>query len=103
MSAAWQKLSELPLDIDSYELTAHDREFGAFTRGSTVVHLKGGGEEGVGEDVIYTILDHIAHRDPGPVHDFTGVPPFGEFCTLVGSLALFPGAPPGFEPWRHPR
>src|SRR5919107_1171799 len=103
MSAAWQKLSELPLEIDSYELTAHDREFGAFTRGSTVVHLKGGGEEGIGEDVIYTVLDHVAHRDTGPVHDFTGVSTLGEFCELAGSLDLFPGSPPEFEASRHYR
>jgi hypothetical protein len=97
MSALWERLAELPLEISAYELTAHDRDFGQFTRGSTVVHMKGGGDEGIGEDVIYTVLDHIAHRDTGPVHDFTDVGTFGEFCAKVGSLDLFPGSPPEFE------
>jgi hypothetical protein len=103
MSAIWKKLSELPLEIDSYELTGHDREFGSFTRGSTVVHLKGAGQEGIGEDVIYTVLDHIAHRDAGPVHDLTGVSTLGDFCTLVGGLDLFQGSPPEYEASRYYR
>jgi hypothetical protein len=103
VSAVWQRLSELPLEIDSYELTAHDREFGEFTRGSTVVHVTGGGEEGIGEDVIYTVLDHIAHRDAGPIHDFTGVMTLGEYCGLIGSLDLFPGGPPEMEASRDYR
>ncbi|HEX2129463.1 MAG TPA: hypothetical protein VHF58_09640, partial [Solirubrobacterales bacterium] len=103
MSAIWQRLAELPLEISSYELTGHDREFGEFTRGSTVVHLRGGGEEGIGEDVIYTVLDHVAHRDAGPVHDFTGVSTLGEFSALVGSLDLFPGSPPEYEASRYYR
>jgi hypothetical protein len=97
VSAIWERLAELPLEISSYELTGHDRDFGEFTRGSTVVHMKGGDEEGIGEDVIYTVLDHIAHRDAGPVHDFTGATTLGEFCELAGSLDLFGDSPPEFE------
>ena len=103
MSAVWKRLAELPLEIESYELTGHDRDFGEFTRGSTVVHLHGGGQEGIGEDVIYTVLDHIAHRDAGPVHDLTGVSTLGEFCALVGSLDLFGGSPPEYEASRDYR
>ena len=69
MSAAYDRLAALPIRIESYELSAHDREFGEFTRPSTVIHLRGDGEEGIGEDVVYTALDHIAHRDAGPVLD----------------------------------
>ena len=43
-----------------------------FTRLSTVVHLHGGGAEGVGEDVVYDGLDHIAFQDAGPVLDIAG-------------------------------
>jgi hypothetical protein len=95
-------IAALPLKIESYELTEHDREFGEFTRGSTVIHLRGEGQEGIGEDVIYEVLDHIAHRDAGPVHDFTGAKTLGEFCELVGELDLFP-TPPEREPSRHYR
>jgi hypothetical protein len=69
VSAAYDRLAALPIRIESYELTDHDRELGSFTRPSTVVHLRGEGEEGIGEDVVYTALDHVAHRDAGPVPD----------------------------------
>jgi hypothetical protein len=100
---AWDHLAELPIKIESYELTAHDREFGEFTRGSTVVHLRGEGQEGIGEDVIYDVLDHIAHRDAGPVLDLTGPTTLGEVCELLGELDLFGGTPPEREPSRHYR
>ena len=77
MSTVYDRLSELPISIESYELTGHDREFGDFTRPSTVVHLHGDGQEGIGEDVVYDVLDHIAHRDAGPVLDLTGVDSLG--------------------------
>ena len=95
--------SELPIRIESYELTAHDREFGDFTRPSTVVHLRGEGAEGIGEDVVYTVLDHIAHRDAGAVLDLTGPETLGELCELVGELDLFPGAAPEYDASRHYR
>jgi len=99
----WERVADLPLRIDGYELTGHDREYGDFTRPSTLVHLHGGGEEGLGEDVVYDVLDHIAHRDGGAVHDLTGVGTLGELCALVGELDLFGGAPPGMEASRHYR
>ncbi len=94
MSDAWRHLAELPIEIESYELTGHDREFGDFTRPSTVVHIHGGGQEGIGEDVVYDVLDHIAHRDAGPVLDLTAPTTLGEACALLGELDLFPGAAP---------
>jgi hypothetical protein len=101
--SVYDRLADLPLHISEYELTGHDREYGEFTRPSTLVHLRGEGQEGLGEDVVYTVLDHIAHRDAGPVHDFGGVSTLGEFCELVGELDLFPGAAPEYEASRHYR
>jgi hypothetical protein len=103
MSAAFDRLAELPIEIESYELTGHDREFGEFTRPSTVVHLHGDGQEGIGEDVGYDGLDHIAHRDAGPVLDLKGPTTFEEACELLGELDLFAGSPPEREPSRHYR
>jgi L-alanine-DL-glutamate epimerase-like enolase superfamily enzyme len=103
VSAAFDRLSELPINIESYELTGHDREYGEFTRPSTVIHLRGEGQEGMGEDVIYDVLDHIAHRDAGPVLDLTGPSTLGEACELICELDLFGGAPPEREPSRHYR
>jgi L-alanine-DL-glutamate epimerase-like enolase superfamily enzyme len=103
MSAAYDRLAELPLKIERYELTEHDRDYGDFTRPSTVVHLHGGGGEGIGEDVVYDVLDHIAHRDAGPVLDLTGPETLGDACELLGELDLFPGAAPEREASRHYR
>jgi L-alanine-DL-glutamate epimerase-like enolase superfamily enzyme len=103
VSAAFDRLSELPIRVESYELTGHDREYGEFTRASTVVHLRGEGQEGMGEDVIYDVLDHIAHRDAGAVLDLSGPSTLGEFCELTGELDLFGGAPPEREDSRHYR
>ena len=101
--SAFARLAELPVDVESYELEDRDRQYGEFTRPSTIVHLRGGGTEGVGEDVVYDELDHIAQRDAGPVLDLTGPSTLGELCALLGELDLFPGAPPVREPSRHYR
>lgn len=101
--STFDTVAELPIAIDGYELTDHDRTFGEFTRPSTVIRLRGGGQEGVGEDVVYDELDHIAQRDAGPVHDFSSAQTLGEFCELTGSLDLFRDSPPVREPSRHYR
>ena len=101
--SAWERIKELPLRVESYELSDHDREFGDFTRPSTIVHLHGEGKEGIGEDVIYTVLDHIAHRDAGPVLELGAPKTLGEFCSLVGELDLFPGAAPEYPASLHYR
>ena len=103
MSEWWDRIEALPLRVESYELSGHDREYGSFTRPSTLIHLRGLGADGVGEDVVYDVLDHIAHRDAGPVHDFSAVATLGGFCELVGELDLFGVAEPGMPASRHYR
>jgi L-alanine-DL-glutamate epimerase-like enolase superfamily enzyme len=100
----FDRLAELSIWVESYELEEHDREFSPeFVRGSTVVRLRGEGQEGVGEDVNYDVLDHIAFRDAGAVLDLSGATTLGELCALVGELDLFGGAPPVREASRHYR
>ena len=100
----YETLAQLPLSIDGYELEARDREYSPqFTRPSTLIRVSGKGEEGIGEDVVYDVLDHIAHRDAGPVHDFAGVATFGAFCERIAELDLFPDSPPAMEASRHYR
>ncbi|MGH2988662.1 MAG: hypothetical protein ACRDMA_02205 [Solirubrobacterales bacterium] len=101
--SAYDRLRDLPISIDSYELEDQDREYGEFTRPSTIIHLRGGGHEGLGEDVVYDVLDHVAHRDAGPVLDLTGPSTLGELCELLGRLDLFAAAAPEREPSRHYR
>lgn len=91
----YERIAALPIEIDSYELESCDRTFASgFERPSTLIRIRGGGETGIGEDVVYDTLDHIAHRDAGPVHDLTRPSTLGELCELIGELDLFGGAPP---------
>jgi len=66
-----------------------------FVRRTTVVHLHGGGEEGVGEDVIYDADDQLRFQGAGAVLDLAGE------HTLDALSARFEGLPDlrrwGFE------
>ena len=57
--------ADLPrCEIDSYELERLEYVVSPeFTRVTTLVHLRGGGEEGIGEDVTYTSTDHPPPAD----------------------------------------
>jgi L-alanine-DL-glutamate epimerase-like enolase superfamily enzyme len=101
---AFDRLAGLPIQVEEYELEDNDREYSPeFTRPSTIIHMRGGGEEGVGEDVVYDVLDHVAMRDAGPVLDFTGPATLGDLCELLGHLDLFGVAEPVRETSRHYR
>jgi hypothetical protein len=57
--ALYDSVQDLPVEIESYELERLEYVVSPeFTRVTTVVHLHGAGEEGVGEDVTYTAEDH---------------------------------------------
>jgi L-alanine-DL-glutamate epimerase-like enolase superfamily enzyme len=94
--STFEKLADLPIEVDGYTLEGLRAEVSSgFERLSTVVHLTGGGLEGVGEDVVYDALDHIAFQDAGPVHAkaLSGRRTLAEFCELVDALDLFPAEP----------
>jgi hypothetical protein len=102
--SSFQRVAELPVKVESYELEGRDREFSPqFTRPSTLIRLRGEGQEGIGEDVTYDVLDHIAHRDAGPVHDLSAPQNLAELCELLGALDLFQAAPAVREASRHYR
>ena len=104
MPETYDRLAALPISVEGYEFEDRDREYSPeFTRASTIIHMRGGDEEGLGEDVIYDVLDHIAMRDAGPVHDLTGPGTLGELCELLGELDLFGDAPPVRDASRHYR
>ena len=89
-------LAELPIEVDDYTLEGLRSDVsGGFERQTTVVHLTGGGLEGVGEDVVYDPEEHVAFQQAGPVHAGTlsGRFALGDFCDLVDSLDLFPVEP----------
>src|SRR3954467_7362865 len=86
----WKRLGPLELEVDSYELGRLEQPVTrGFTRVTTVIHLHGGGEEGVGEDVTYEATLHDGLSAPAP----EGRRALGELCDLIGSTGLFPVAP----------
>jgi hypothetical protein len=94
MEPTFDLLADLPLDVEGYSLEGLKASVSSgFERLSTVVHLDGGGLEGVGEDVVYDGEDQIALQEAGPVLDLAGSYTLGEFCQLIESLDLFPVAP----------
>ena len=87
-------LANLPVEIDGYTLVGLSAEVSSgFERLSTVVHLHGGGHEGIGEDVVYDGVDQTALQEAGAVQPLAGRYPLGEFCALIDSLDLFPVEP----------
>jgi hypothetical protein len=92
--ATYPLLAELPLEVEAYELEPLEKDVSSeFTRLSTVIRLRGGGEEGVGEDVTYDALDHVGLQDAGPVQPLAGKHTLASFSELLGGLDLFPTEP----------
>jgi L-alanine-DL-glutamate epimerase-like enolase superfamily enzyme len=88
--STFDKLADLPLAVDGYGLEGLRAQVSSgFERLSTVVHLTGGGVEGVGEDVVYDAEDHVALQEAGPVLDLSGRYALGEFCERIDGLDLF--------------
>src|SRR5262245_65607918 len=92
---SYEKVKDLPLKVDSYALQG--LEFhppgGDFDRLTTIIHLQGDGREGLGEDVVYDALDHVAFQDAGPVLDLAGEQTIGSFSERLAGLDLFPSPP----------
>ena len=99
----WDQLAALAVEIDGYSFEAFEQALGPeFTRYTTVIHMQGGGEEGLGEDVVYDGLDHVAMRDAGPTLPLAGSHTLGTLAELLDTLDLFPD-PPVREPSRNYR
>ena len=92
--STYDLIADLPLEVGDYALEALERDVSSeFTRLSTVVHLRGSGEDGVGEDVTYDGLDHVAFQDAGPTLPLAGSWTMRTFGDHLETLDLF-SAPP---------
>src|ERR1700730_9298579 len=64
--STWERLAELPVEIAEYALEPLQADVSSsFQRKSTVIRLRGAGEEGIGEDVTYEAGDHEILQSAG--------------------------------------
>jgi hypothetical protein len=88
--ALYDSVADLVLEVDSYALERLEQDVSSgFTRVTTVVHLRGGREEGVGEDVTYTATDH----PPPDELPLAGSHALDSFSELLDRLELFEAEP----------
>ncbi|HYM44717.1 MAG TPA: hypothetical protein VES65_00960 [Solirubrobacteraceae bacterium] len=93
----WELLAGLPVEIDGYELQGLGETVSSeFERKSTIVKLRGGGEEGHGEDVTYDAVDHEILQAAGPTLALAGSYTLASFTERLAELELF-GQPPQRE------
>jgi L-alanine-DL-glutamate epimerase-like enolase superfamily enzyme len=90
----WERLAGLPLQIDTYELEPLQALVSSeFERKSTVIHMRGAGHEGVGEDVTYDAVDHEILQAAGPRLALHGKWTIGSLSEHLATLDLFPKEP----------
>jgi L-alanine-DL-glutamate epimerase-like enolase superfamily enzyme len=92
--STWETLRDLPVRIEAYDLDPLEASVSSdFVRKSTVVRLRGGGLEGVGEDVTYDAVDQEILQQEGPVLPITGQFTIGSLSERLAELDLFPAEP----------
>jgi hypothetical protein len=86
----WSRLAELPLLVEDYSLERLERPpaFG-HDRGTDLVRLAGGGEEGLGED----ITTYIPEGTAAPRLELAGEWTLGSFCDHLASVEQWTEAP----------
>jgi hypothetical protein len=92
--ASYDAIAGLSIEIDSIEFEGLEFHLGEFERLTTIVKLRGGGHEGIGEDVTYDAIDHVAQQGHGPPAGLNGSYGFDELSKLLGETDLFPAAAP---------
>jgi len=93
----YDAVKDLPLVVDGYDLEGLEYVVSPeFTRKTTVITLRGGGEEGIGEDVVYDGALQDAQQARGPVLPLQGEWTIDTFSQHLETLTLFEE-----EPERH--
>jgi hypothetical protein len=92
--ASYDRVADLALEIESAEFEGLELQLGPeFARLTTVIQLGGGGHEGLGEDVTYDGLDHLALRDAWPPAGLTGSFTVDSFSKQLEEVELWPSPP----------
>ena len=92
--ASFDAIADLPLEIESCEFEGLEIVLGEFERLTTIVKLRGGGQEGIGEDVVYDAVDHVAQQDHGPPAGLVYSGTFAGFSERLDEVDLFPAGAP---------
>jgi len=96
--STWDLLAGLEVEVEGYGLELLSaRVSSEFERASTVIRLRGRGQEGLGEDVTYDAEDHTAlladfHAN-GPTLPLAGRFTVASFAERLRELELFPEPP----------
>jgi hypothetical protein len=102
--ATWDRVAGLELRIDEYALEPLRMDVSSgFERLSTVIHLRGGGAEGVGEDVTYDGEEQEAAWTAGPALPLAGAYTIASFAEHIAGLDLFGGREPKSPVYRSYR
>ena len=90
----YDRVLDLPLEIESYELEGLELQAREdFLRKTTVVHLRGAGEEGIGEDVTYHGEEHDRLQAREADLPFAGTWTLHAFSAHLGEQELFEKEP----------
>ena len=93
-AGTFAKIADLPVEINSIEYTPLVRDTSSgFTKITTVIRLRGGDQEGLGEDVTWDQIDQIELvRHPAPER-IIGRWTLAELSAVLDEIDLFPVAP----------
>ena len=92
--ASYDAIKDLPLEVEECSFEGLEFAIGEFERLTTVVKLRGGGEEGIGEDVVYDAVDHVGQQSHGPPDGLAHSGTFDEFSKRLDGIDLFPAGAP---------
>ena len=90
----YDSVRDLTLAVDAYELEGLELQARPdFLRKTTVVRLRGAGEEGIGEDVTYDAAEHDRLQERGPDLALAGDWTIDSFSGHLATLPLFDPPP----------
>jgi hypothetical protein len=102
--SSYERVASLPVVVEGYALDQLTRTVSSgFERVTTVVQLRGRGEEGLGEDVTYDADDQRAQVAHGPALALAGEWTLESFSAHLAELDLFPARGPSRPVFRNYR
>jgi L-alanine-DL-glutamate epimerase-like enolase superfamily enzyme len=92
--STWEQLAALPVTIEGYALEGLEQAVSSdFLRKTTIIRMRGAGEEGLGEDVTYDAVDHDIAQAAGADLPLAGSHTIGSFSERLAGLSLFAEPP----------